>query len=96
MPPSICSFLVAVGLLLFLLSLAQTFVKTRSAFTRQERLKALGALIPGLAGLCLMAAMWVDSPMLRLLLCAAASINLLIGRACYELALGSSLRDKDQ
>lgn len=83
---------IVVGAALFLFQIFLTVSGLRGSSTRHERLESLGAAIPGLSGLIIIAALFCSHPMLGLALVAIAILNLVVGRACYELLLISLSR----
>ncbi len=75
------------GLVFFLFHLVWGVVQFRSALTRDQRIEAIGAVVPGLAGLSLLASVWIPWRPASLALLIAGLPILVIGRATYELVI---------
>jgi hypothetical protein len=75
----------ALGLLVCLGHVVSAVVGTRSARTPEQRTEAAGAIVPGVAGLLLVATVVSPSRPLSLLSACAALPTLVLGRAVYEL-----------
>ena len=80
---------IALGLLFYLGHAWFTVAKYRAMTTRDDRLEALGLLVPGLSGLSgLSLALAIaarTSPSFSIILLVLAFFNLILGRAIYEL-----------
>lgn len=77
---------IALGLLFYLGHAWFTVAKYRAMTTRDDRLEALGLLVPGLSGLSLALAIAArTSPSFSIILLVLAFFNLILGRAIYEL-----------
>ncbi len=74
----------AFGLLFFAGYLLLAVVGVRSAPTRDRRMEAIGAVIPGVAGLLLVVAFLAPWPLLSFSSAAVAVPVMLLGRAVYE------------
>ena len=77
------------GSLLVLFALVQFVANIRVASSRVERVEAIGSFAPGLSGFLLLVLTQVEGSPLRLVICIAALLNLVVGRACFELVLGA-------
>jgi hypothetical protein len=77
---------IAFSLLFFLSHIGFTLAKFQAMTTRDDRLEALGLLVPGSSGLILALALAVrTSPRSVVILVVLAFVNLILGRAIYEL-----------
>lgn len=74
---------IALGLLFYLGHAWFTVAKYRAMTTRDDRLEALGLLVPGLSLALAIAAR--TSPSFSIILLVLAFFNLILGRAIYEL-----------
>ena len=74
---------IALGLLFYLGHAWFTVAKYRAMTTRDDRLEALGLLVPGLSLALAIAAR--TSPSFGIILLVLAFFNLILGRAIYEL-----------
>jgi hypothetical protein len=79
--------IIAFGLLFFAGHLLLAILGVRRATTRDNRLVAVGVVVPGIAGLFLAGAALSTTPVLGLVLLAPFLPILVIGRAVYELVL---------
>ena len=75
------------GLLFFLYHLGLATWGFRSALSRDQRLEAVGAIVPGLSGLLMVAAAWSPWPALGIGLAVVGVPILILGRAIYELII---------
>ena len=85
MQPSFQLLGTSFGAVLFLYCLARMIYGMRFAQSRDERLEAVGLLVPGIAGLLLAGAFWVPHRWVAILLMLVAIACLVAGRAVYEL-----------
>lgn len=76
---------IAFGSLFFAGHLISASVGFRVAKDRDERLEAVGAVVPGLAGVLIVLAFTVPWSLVKLILALAALPLIVIGRALYEL-----------
>ena len=75
------------GLVFFLYFWLVALWGMSSATSREHRLEAAGAMVPGFSGLLLAAALWSSSRAVGLGLAVAALPILVIGRAIYEVVV---------
>ena len=87
MPTWIRLSVIAVGGLIFALHAWKALAGMRLALSPTQKLEAAGALVPGLGGLLLVAAVHVPSVRLRLVISAAGFLLLVAGRPLYELVV---------
>src|SRR5262245_32543554 len=83
-PSSLAAAFTTFGLVYFLFSLSLAILGFRRSASRDDRLEAAGVVIPGLAGLGIVGAVWVGPPW-ALALIAASIPFMAVGRAVYEL-----------
>ena len=82
--PSLAAAFTNFGLVFFLFYLSLAILGFRRSASRDDRLEAAGAVIPGLAGLGIVGAVWAGPPWAFALI--AASVPFMtVGRAVYEL-----------
>lgn len=75
------------GCLFFAGHLISAGVRFRAATNRNARLEAVGAVVPGLAGVLIVLAFIAPWPFVKLLLALAALPIIVLGRASYELVV---------
>lgn len=76
---------IIIGLVLFAFQLTLAILGFRSAQSRDDRREATGAIIPGIAGLILIAGVLIPSRPACIVLMGLALPILVLGRAVYEL-----------
>jgi len=85
MPVAFKIFVVCFGAIFFVMHLAWTFYSVRFYTARDDKLEAAGKVVPGFAGLLIVASALL-APSSWSLLCVVLAIPLMIvGRAVYEL-----------
>ncbi len=78
---------IAFGCLFFVFYLFLAGVGFRTAKDRNARLEAVGAAVPGLAGVLIVLAFIVPWPLVKLLMALTALPVIVLGRASYELMI---------
>lgn len=77
--------LIIIGSVWFVAHVAWAFYAVRYCSTGDQLLEALGVIVPGLGGLCLLLAGVLTSPIWSLICLVIALPLMIVGRACYEL-----------
>ena len=94
MPEWIRYVVTAFGILFFSGHILWMVYSLRLARSSADRLEYIGIIVPGSAGIVIATIPWVSFPLLKIALCLAGLLVMVLGRALYDLVVFRRTRGK--